>query len=254
MNMNNEIILGSNEEFYYVDSHCHIEDKAFNKVRDSLIKDDVKIITSGVGLGGIRNALKCYEKYNIYLTLGFHPADAKAKDEVVEECYKLIKENKDKILAVGEIGMDIKRENYERQREIFLKFQDLALEINKPIVVHARGFEEEIFKLSKTKTMFHCYSGDISLAKEIGESGNLISISTLLLFSKHHEELVSKLDIDYLSTETDSPYLSPFKGEKNKPENVKLVVKKIAEIKEMDVEEVKSIIYKNTSKFFNRWL
>ncbi|ADG12965.1 YchF/TatD family DNA exonuclease [Methanocaldococcus infernus] len=239
---------------YYVDSHCHIEDKAFNKVRDSLIKEDLKIITSGVGLGGIKRALECYEKYNIYLTLGFHPADVKADDKIIDRCYNIIKENRDKILAVGEIGMDIKRENYERQKEVFLKFMNLAIEINKPIVLHARGFEEELFKLSETKAMFHCYSGSLELAKDIGESGNLISLSTLVCFSSHHKKLAEKLDIDYLTTETDSPYLSPIKGEKNKPENVKLVVRELAKLKEMDEEEVKDIIYKNTSKFFGRWL
>jgi len=240
----------------YVDAHCHIEDKAFNKNRDEIIerakKENVIIVTSGASLGGCLRALKFKKMYNIYLTLGYHPSRVKADDKVVEKVYNLIKNNEHEILAVGEIGMDVKDENYERQEEIFKKFLSLAEELDKPIVVHARGFERKIFDIAKNKVdiMFHCYSGDIELAKEIGREGHLISISTLVCFSEHHKKLIESLDLDYLTTETDSPYLSPIKGTKNEPRNVKLVVEEIAKIKEMDVEEVKDIIYKNACKFF----
>ncbi|XRP97159.1 TatD family hydrolase [Methanocaldococcus sp. 16A] len=246
----------------YVDAHCHIEDKAFNKNRDEVIerakKENVIIVTSGASLGGCLRALEFKKKYNIYiyLTLGYHPSRVKADDKVVEKVYNLIKNNENEILAVGEIGMDIKDENYERQEEIFKKFLSLAEELDKPIVVHARGFERKIFDIAKDKVdiMFHCYSGDVELAKEIIKEEHLISISTLVCFSEHHKKLVESLDLDYLTTETDSPYLSPIKGTKNEPKNVKLVVEEIAKIKEMDVEEVADIIYKNTCKFFKRRL
>ncbi|ACV24575.1 TatD family hydrolase [Methanocaldococcus fervens] len=245
---------------FYVDAHCHIEDKAFNKNRDEVVerakKENVIIVTSGASLGGCLRALEFKKKYGIYLTLGYHPSRVKADDKVVNKVYNIIRNNKDEILAVGEIGMDIKDENYERQEEIFKKFLTLAEELDKPIVVHARGFEEKIFEIAKDKVeiMFHCYSGDIELAKKIGEEGGLISISTLICFSEHHKKLVDSLDLEYLTTETDSPYLSPIKGAKNEPRNVKLVVEEIAKIKEMDVEEVKNTIYKNTCRFFRRRL
>ncbi|WP_423792570.1 YchF/TatD family DNA exonuclease [Methanocaldococcus indicus] len=242
----------------YVDAHCHIEDKGFNKNRDEVIKraksENVIIITSGVTLGGINRALELKNKYNIYLTLGFHPDKVKADNKIIEKAYNIIKSNYKKILAVGEIGMDIKRENYDRQEEIFRKFLNLAKEIDKPVVLHARGFEEKIFNMLDVPAMFHCYSGSVELAKKIVKENYYISISTLLLFSKLHEEIVKNVDIDFLLTETDSPCLSPIKGEKNEPKNVKLVVKKIAEIKEIDEGEVKKIIYKNSCKFFKEKL
>ena len=244
----------------YVDAHCHIEDKAFNKNRDDVIerakKENVIIVTSGASLGGCLRALELRKKYDIYLTLGYHPSRVKADDKVVDKVYNLIRNNENEILAVGEIGMDIKDENYERQEMIFKKFLSLAEELNKPIVVHARGFERKIFDIAKNRVniMFHCYSGDIDLAKEIGREGHLISISTLVCFSEHHKKLVESLDLEYLTTETDSPYLSPIKGAKNEPRNVKLVVEEIAKIKEMDIEVVANIIYKNTCKFFKRRL
>ncbi|ACX73299.1 hydrolase, TatD family [Methanocaldococcus vulcanius M7] len=240
----------------YVDAHCHMEDKAFNKNRDEIIerskKQNVEIITSGASLGGCLRALDLKDKYNIYITLGYHPSKVRADDKVVNKVYNIIKANKNKILGVGEIGMDIKDENYERQEKIFKKFLSLAEEINKPIVVHARGFEKKIFEITKNRVdvMFHCYGGDVDLAKEIGKEGHLISISTLVCFSEHHKELVKRLDLEFLTTETDSPYLSPIRGVKNEPANVKLVVKEIAKIKEEEEEEVKKTIYKNTCKFF----
>ncbi|ENN95958.1 hypothetical protein J422_04930 [Methanocaldococcus villosus KIN24-T80] len=192
----------------YVDAHCHIEDKAFNKNRDEVVKrakeNNVIIITSGASFGGCVRALNCKRLYDIYLTLGYHPSRVNADDKIINKVYNLIKENEKEILAVGEIGMDVKIENIKRQEEIFKKFLELSKEINKPIVAHARGFEERIFKLSDQPIMFHCYSGSLELAKEIGESGNLISISTLVCFSEHHKKLVEKLDIDYITTETDS--------------------------------------------------
>ncbi len=245
---------------FYVDAHCHIEDKNFNKNRDEVIerakKEKVIIVTSGASLGGCLRALEFKKKYNIYLTLGYHPSRVKADNKTIDKVYNLIRNNENEILAVGEIGMDIKDENYERQEEIFKKFLSLAIELDKPIVVHARGFERKIFDIAKDKVdiMFHCYSGDLETAKEISKEENLISISTLLCFSEHHKKLVEKLDIDYLITETDSPYLSPIKGAKNEPKNVKLVVEEIGKIKEMDVEEVKKVIYKNACKFFKRRL
>ncbi|WP_456374498.1 TatD family hydrolase [Methanocaldococcus sp.] len=245
---------------FYVDAHCHIEDKNFNKNRDEIIerskKENVIIITSGASLGGCLRALEFKKKYDIYLTLGYHPSRVKADNKTIDKVYNLIRDNANNILAVGEIGMDIKDENYERQEEIFKKFLSLAIELDKPIVVHARGFERKIFDIAKDKVdiMFHCYSGDLETAKNICREGNLISISTLLCFSEFHKKLVEKLDIDYLITETDSPYLSPIKGKKNEPKNVKLVVEEIAKIKEMDVEEVKKVIYKNACKFFKRRL
>ncbi len=240
----------------YVDAHCHLEDKGFNKNRDEVVNRarDICVITSGATLGGIKRALSLKKKYNIYLTLGYHPSKVKSDDKIVNNVYNLIKDNYKNILAIGEIGMDIKRDNPERQEEIFKKFLYLAKELDKPIVVHARGYEEKIFNLVDIPTMFHCYSGSLDLAKKITKEGYYISISTLLLFSEHHKMIVDKIDIDYILTETDSPYLSPFKGEKNEPKNVKLVVKEISKIKEMELDEVKRIIYNNSVNFFREKL
>ena len=248
-----------NNKYRYIDSHCHIEDKKFNKDREEILKisrnKNVEIITSGVGLGGCKRALELKKKYDIHLTLGFHPHGVRAEDKVVDKIYSIIENNKKHIVAVGEIGLDIRDENIPRQRDIFNKFITLAEELNKPIVVHGRGLERMCFDIINNRiiSMFHCYSGDEKLAKELIDNGHYISISTLICMSSHHQNLIKNLDLENIVVETDSPYLSPIKGEKNQPINVIKVIEKIYDIKKeegYEYPEIVNLIYKNTKKLF----
>ena len=215
------------------------------------------MITSGASFGGCKRALELKEEYNVYLTLGFHPGNVRADDKVIDKVYNLIKQSEKEILGVGEIGLDVNVQNISRQKEIFNKFVNLAEELNKPVIIHGRGLERECYNLINNRviSMFHCYSGDISLAKELINNNHYISISTLVCFSNHHQELVKNLDLENIVVETDSPYLSPVKGEKNQPTNVIKVVEKIYDIKKNDgtynYDEIVNIIYNNTKKLFN---
>jgi len=250
-----------NCNYKYIDAHCHIEDKGFNKNRDEIIQNaknnNIEIITCGASFGGCIRGLNCKKTYNIYLTLGFHPGNVRADDKVVDKVYTLIKQNEKEILGVGEIGLDINVQNINRQKEIFNKFISLSEELNKPVIIHGRGLERECYNMLKNRvvSMFHCYSGDIELAKELINNGHYISISTLVCFSNHHQELVKNLDLENIVVETDSPYLAPVKGEKNQPANVIKVVRKIYDIKKKDesysYDEIVNIIYHNTKKLFN---
>lgn len=245
----------------YMDAHCHLEDKRFNRDRGEVIRacreKNVEIVTSGVGVGGCRRALEIKRKYrDIYLTLGFHPHSVRADDKVVEEVCKIIRDNEQDILAVGEVGLDIKDENLPRQREIFQRFISLAEELDKPLVVHGRGLERECYNIinNRVVSMFHCYSGDEKLARELVENGHYISISTLVCISSYHRHLVKNLDLENILVETDSPYLSPVRGKKNTPLNVIKVVEEIYKIKKEEgysYREVLESIYKNTKKFFS---
>ncbi|WP_421077129.1 YchF/TatD family DNA exonuclease [Methanothermococcus sp. Ax23] len=245
----------------YIDAHCHIEDKGFNKNRREIIElaknKNVEMITSGASFGGCKRALELKEEYNVYLTLGFHPGNVRADDKVIDKVYNLIKQSEKEILGVGEIGLDVNVQNISRQKEIFNKFVNLAEELNKPVIIHGRGLERECYNLINNRviSMFHCYSGDISLVKELINNNHYISISTLVCFSNHHQELVKNLDLENIVVETDSPYLSPVKGEKNQPTNVTKVVEKIYDIKKNDgtynYDEIVNIIYNNTKKLFN---
>ncbi|AEH06915.1 YchF/TatD family DNA exonuclease [Methanothermococcus okinawensis] len=248
-------------KYKYIDAHCHIEDKGFNKNRGEVVEtaknNNVEMITSGANFGGCIRALKFKKEYNIYLTLGFHPGNVNAEDKIIDKVYNLIKQHEKEILGVGEVGLDANVHNIGRQKEIFNKFINLAEELNKPIIIHGRGLERECYNLVNNRviSMFHCYSGDIELAKELIDNNHYISISTLICFSTHHQELVKHLDLENIVVETDSPYLSPIKGEKNQPVNVIKVVEKIYDIKKGDgtysYDEIVNIIYHNTKKLFN---
>jgi TatD DNase family protein len=249
-----------------IDSHCHVDFKEFNKNREEVIarakKKLAAIVNSGATLGGNRRTLKLVEDYKgfIYGTLGFHPVDAsKADFNIINEAFREIHENIDKAVAVGETGLDFYHiedtESKNRQINVFRKFIDLANEYELPVVIHARDAELKAFELVKEYSrdidiIFHCYGGDLETANKIIDESYYISFSTIICYSDYHKELVEELPLQNVLTETDSPYLSPFKGQKNEPAFVEETVKKIADIKSLHVSKVDKITEKNARKIF----
>jgi len=248
-----------------IDAHCHVDFKEYNKNREEVMKraqDKLKaIINSGASLGGNRRTLKLKEEYPefLYPTLGFHPHNAvKSDSNIIEQALDEIISNIDKSVALGETGLDyheIKSEQLKkRQMNLFIRFIELAIEYEKPLVIHARDAEQEALEIVKKydipQVIFHCYGGDAQTASAIVEEGYYISISTIISFSTHHQDLVREIPLSNMLTETDSPYLSPFKG-KNEPTYVEEVVKAVAMVKEVTVDEVDKITEKNAGEVFN---
>ena len=248
-----------------IDAHCHIDFKEYNKNREEVLKRAQEklsaIINSGASLGGNRRTLKLQEEYPefLYPTLGFHPHNAvKADKNIIKQVLNEITLNMDKAVALGETGLDYHEikgvEDKKKQIDLFNKFIELAVEYQKPLVIHARDAEHESLEMVKKydipQIIFHCYGGDAQTASAIIDEGYYISISTIISFSKYHQELASKIPLDYILTETDSPYLSPFKG-KNEPAYVEEVVKMVAQVKELSIKEVDNTTEKNARKIFN---
>lgn len=250
-----------------IDTHCHVDFKDYNKNREEVIqraKEELTcLINSGATLGGNRRTLQLIEDYNgfIYGTLGFHPVNAAKSDAVViEEAKKEIISNLDSAVALGETGLDFHHtqdvEGRKKQVKVFNSFIDMAAEYDMPIVIHARDSEKKAYELIKQNSnipnvIFHCYSGDISTAEQIIEEGYFLSTSTMICFSEHHQKLFKDLPLSNILTETDSPYLSPYKGKKNEPAFVREVVNKIAEIKGITFKKVDKITEKNAKRIFN---
>ena len=248
-----------------IDAHCHVDFKEYNKNREEVI-DRAKsklsaIINSGASLGGNRRTLKLKEEYPdfLYPTLGFHPHNAvKADSNIIEQSLKEITLNIDKSVALGETGLDfheIKSEEHKkRQNILFKRFIELAVEYQKPLVIHARDAEQESLDIVKKydipQVIFHCYGGDAQTASAIIDEGYYISISTIISFSTYHQNLAREIPLQNMLTETDSPYLSPFKG-RNEPAYVEEVVKKVAHVKELTMTEVDKVTEKNAQKVFN---
>lgn len=249
-----------------IDAHCHVDFKEFNKNREEVVarakKKLIAIINSGATLGGNRRTLKLVEDYKgfIYGTLGFHPVDAsKADYNIIEQAFKEIHENIDKVVAVGETGLDFHHiedtEARNRQIKVFRSFIDLANEYEMPIVIHAREAELKAFELVSKYSrdidiIFHCYGGNIETANKIIDESYYVSFSTIICYSDYHKELVEEIPIQNILTETDSPYLSPFKGQKNEPAFVEETVKKIADIKSISALKVDKTTEKNAKKVF----
>jgi TatD DNase family protein len=250
-----------------IDTHCHIDFQDFDKDRKEVIKraqDKLDcIVASGYSIDSNRDVLNLSQEYKgfIYPTFGFHPVSSqKCTDEELENAHKYLIDNLDNIVAIGEVGMDYyyvtDKDLRERQQEIFRSFLDIADEYKYPIVMHVRDCEKKAVNIIEDYDnipyfIFHCYGGSLKTAKRImNRDDSYMSFSTMLCYSKHHQDLIEKIDLDYVLTETDSPYLARTKEERNEPANVVSAVYKIAEIKNMDVNVVDEITTSNARKIF----
>ncbi|MBR6928550.1 MAG: TatD family hydrolase [Methanobrevibacter sp.] len=250
-----------------IDTHCHIDFEEFDDDREDVIKrakDKLDhVIVSGYSNESNMKVLQLSKDYEgfIYPTFGFHPVSSQnASEEDLKIAHENIRNNLDSILAVGEVGMDYyyvtDKALRERQQEIFKSFLELANEYRVPIVMHVRDCEKKAVNIIDDYDdipyfVFHCYGGSLKTAKRImNRDDSYMSFSTMLCYSKHHQDLIEKIDLDYVLTETDSPFLAMTKEERNEPANVVKAVHKIAEIKDMDVSTVDEITTNNARKIF----
>ncbi len=249
----------------FFDSHAHYNDEKFEENRDELIKDIfndeiTRIVCAGYNINMSEFALELAQKFNfMYATCGISPNDIEDFDENSLEKIEKIAQN-EKVVAIGEIGLDYywNKENKEKQKELFIKQIELANKLNKPIVIHTREATVDTIEILKKypvnrKGIFHCCPLNQELIKEGIKLGYYISFSGNITFKNAKaEECVSLVPLDKILIETDSPYLSPepFRGKRNDSRNVKLVAKKIAEIKGLQLEEVAYITYENANKIF----
>jgi TatD DNase family protein len=256
-----------------VDAHCHLDHKDFSEDIDQVIDRAIKaglghIITNGVEPETNRIALGLARRYAIVRpALGIYPIDA-FRNEVaaneyplklepfdVEEEIAFIEAHKDDIIAVGEAGLDYATgDKREEQRELFQKMIELAGRIDKPLVVHSRKAELDCVDMldgsGLKRVMMHCFMGNFRLVRRIAEKGWYISIPTNVVRSEHFQKIVQEVDLSRLLTETDAPYLSPFRDRRNEPAFVVESVRKIAEIKQMDQKEVANNLFLNFQRLF----
>ncbi|WP_305513930.1 TatD family hydrolase [Methanobrevibacter sp. V14] len=250
-----------------IDTHCHIDFEDFDSDREEVIqraKDNLDhVIVSGYSNDSNIKVLKLSKDNEgfIYPTFGFHPVSSQnATQEDIKIAHENVRKYIDDIVAIGEVGMDYfyvsDKDLRERQEEIFRGFLDLANEYKVPIVMHVRDCEKKAVNIIEDYEnipyfVFHCYGGSLKTAKRIMNRGDsYMSFSTMLCYSKHHQDLIEKIDLNYVLTETDSPYLAMRKEDRNEPVNVMKAVHKIAEIKNMDVASVDEITTNNARKIF----
>ena len=247
-----------------VDTHCHLFSEYYDDI-DEVIKNAREagvgfIIINGVDRKTNEEVLKLVKEYDIvYGALGIQPEEV---ENVNDNDLKFIEEhiNDEKIVAVGEIGLDY-HWNIDKilQRKLFLKQLDIANKYNKPVIIHSRDCIQEtynILKDYKLKGIMHCYSGSLEMAREFNKMGYLIGIGGVVTFKNAVKlvEVVKGIDLEYIVTETDSPYLSPepYRGKRNEPKNIKVIMKKICEIKGISYKELSDAVSSNVFGLFDK--
>lgn len=231
-----------------IDTHAHILSEFYDDI-DELIeelksKNIIKVINCADSIETSKEVLNIYNKYEGYLlpAVGIHPENIDNSN--LKTIENIIKEHK--VFAIGEIGLDYhyNDENKDEQKEYFIKQLDLALKYDLPVIIHIREAMQECFDILKTrknKGIIHCFSGSVEMAREYIKLGYKLGIGGVLTFKNSKlYEVIEKIDLKDIVLETDSPFLSPepFRGKKNKPCNVLYVAKRIAEIKNISLEEV----------------
>lgn len=259
-----------------VDIHCHLNHASFKNQLETVLERAKKaglkaIIISGTNTAANKDVLELAKKDSIIkVSLGIHPIDAlglsegetgisKQKEPInLEEEFKFIQENKDKILGIGEIGLDFHWDAHHHQEQIiiFRKIIQFAIRIKKPIIVHTWDAEEECLNIleeevkGKIPVVLHCFSGRKSLISRANQLGYYFSVPPSILRISNFQTLVKKVNFKQVLTETDAPWQSPFKGQNNEPAFVAETVKKIAEIKKLTKKEVAEQILENYKRVF----
>lgn len=250
----------------FFDSHCHFNDEKFDKDRDEIIKkiykDGItKMVCIGYNIESSKSAINICKNYDyMYATAGISPNDINGLDlSSIDKIGEIAKN--EKIVAIGEIGLDYywNKENKEIQKQFFIKQIELADELSLPIVIHCRDAVMDILDILKNKInprkrgIFHCCILNKEFIKEAVKLGFYISFSGNVTFkSAKPNDAINEVPPGKILIETDSPYLTPepFRGCRNDSRNVKFVAQKIAEIKNMSIEEIAKITYENARKIY----
>lgn len=247
-----------------VDTHCHIFSEYYEDIDEVVARaKDAGVgmmIVNGIDRKSNEEILELVAKYDIvYGALGIQP---EAVETVTEDDFRFIEEhiNDDKIVAIGEIGLDYHYDvNKEKQKEVFKRQLVIAKKYNKPVIVHSRECIQETFdilKASGVKGIMHCYSGSVEMAREFCKIGFFLGIGGIVTFKNAVRlvDVIKDTPTEYIVLETDSPYLSPepYRGKRNESKNVEVILQKICEIKKLDYKEACSVTTENVLRMFDK--
>jgi len=234
-----------------IDTHAHLNIKEFQVNLEEVLARSRQngvnnVIVIGMDEESNKIAIKLTKEHEmLFATVGVHPGYV--DDETTEHLMELTKD--DNVVAIGECGIDLywRKDNLELQKKIFIEQIELSLKTKLPLVIHIRNSFEEAYQCllpykGKVKGVFHCFSSSLDDAKRVIELGFYIGIGGPVTFKKTEElkKIVKEIDLKHLVVETDSPYLAPmpYRGKKNEPAYTKYIVSKIAELKEISIEQV----------------
>ncbi|MBP3262123.1 TatD family hydrolase [Pseudobutyrivibrio sp.] len=254
------------------ETHAHYDDEKFDADRVELLSHLLrennigKIVNVGATFEGCKESIDLSEQYeDVYAAIGIHPEEI---DEINDDVIEWLRQNSSnpKVVAIGEIGLDYywvkEEEQREKQRLWFNKQMDLAKELNLPVIIHSRDAAEDtlntirLYNNSHVKGIVHCYSYSKELAMEYVKMGWYIGVGGVVTFknAKKLVETVEAIPLESIVLETDCPYMAPVphRGERNSSIFLSHVAEKIAEIKNISVDEVEKVTYQNALNIYNK--
>ena len=237
-----------------VDTHAHIED--FEDIEDVLARARNKGVVAVVAVGSSSKAnvkiLTLAAKYSgrVYPAVGIHPLESRGQ---LEGTVKLVEDNADKCVAIGEIGLDYKY-NIERscQKEIFERMLAIASRHDKPVLLHSRGAWEDVLCCVQAyeirKVVFHWYSGPLETLDKILDNGYFISATPAVEYSEKHREAIQRTPVEFLLLETDTPVR--YRGVPSEPSDTFKVLNAVARIKDIDRDRIAEATTKSACNLF----
>lgn len=262
----------------FIDSHSHLNFPAYDEDRDGVIERmrgrGVGSIDVGTTLATSRAAAALAQKHDfIWAAVGIHPGHASAerfydKNELKEKpvgpekfdgaAFRELLEDP-RVVAIGECGLDYHYPNHDKeaQKALFVQHLVLSRETDKPLIIHCRDAYDDLHKILEEhkglRGTIHFYTGPLETARKFIDLGFFISFSGVITFADEYEPLVRELPLDKILIETDCPYASPvpYRGKRNEPAYVVEVAKKIAELKNISLDEVAEQTTRNTRELFN---
>ena len=233
------------------DTHAHMDDQAFDEDRHELLKALPEggiglLMNPGCSLESSRNAVALAEEYGyIYAAVGSHPDVADEVNEAVIGEYRELCKRNPKVKAIGEIGLDY-------------HYEDIPRELKLPVIVHEREAHEDgmsvVREFPEVTGVFHCYSGSAEMARQLVDKGWYIGFTGVLTFKNARKavEVASSIPLERIVLETDCPYMAPepFRGKRNDPGKLYRMAEKLAEIRDLSVEEIHHITLENGKKLY----
>jgi len=249
-----------------IDTHTHLYLKQFDNDRKEVIERAEeagikKFFLPNIDSQSIDSMLQMEIDFpnKCFAMMGLHPCSVK---ENYEEELQIVENwlQKRKFCAIGEIGIDLYWDKtfFKQQKKSFLTQVEWAIDLQLPIVIHCRESIDIVIDLlqpynGKVKGIFHCFGGTVDQAKKIMDLGFLMGIGGVLTFKKAKlDTVIQEIPIEYLVLETDSPYLAPtpYRGKRNESSYVKIVAEKMAEAKNISLDEVAKVTTDNALNLF----
>lgn len=246
----------------FCDTHCHLFKEYYENI-DLIINNAkevnvTRMIVSGCDANSNKEVLELINKENIYGTIGIHPEEVK---NYTQEDLDFIEKNlnNSKIVAIGEIGLDYyyEKDTKEEQIKLFEYQLSLAEKYKMPVVVHSREATEDTInclKKYKVQGVIHSFSGSIETANIYIKMGFLLGVNGVITFKNCNlKDVFTKVDVNNIILETDSPYLTPvpFRGQKNEPSKIINVAEFICNLKGISMVELAKITNQNIARIFD---